>query len=160
MYGTQLLTYGEVTSYIVTFRCKAKDPPLSTYTFEYPLDFRSWNLRRCGKTNLPEKLFLRERLTQMLSRHWVPCGERVLMFVNWLDGIKAPSFSFLRISNSRLWGEEPKSPSTNNSFSAVEIQEDYMKYTETTWSVFAVPSVYVLGTDTEYFNAGLELTEG
>lgn len=102
MYGTQLLTYGEVTSYIVTFRCKAKDPPLSTYTFEYPLDFRSWNLRRCGKTNLPEKLFLRERLTQMLSRHWVPCGERVLMFVNWLDGIKAPSFSFLRISNSRL----------------------------------------------------------
>lgn len=56
----------------------------------------------------------------MLSRQWVPCGERVLMLVNWVDGTRAQSFSFLRMSNSELWGEEPKSPSTTTSFSPAE----------------------------------------
>lgn len=56
----------------------------------------------------------------MLSRHSVPWGQRVLMLVNWLDGTRGHSFSFLRTSNSELCGDEPKCPSTTSSFSPAE----------------------------------------
>lgn len=59
----------------------------------------------------------------MLSRQRVPWGERVLMLVNWVDGTRGQSFSFLSMSSSELWGGEPKSPSTTNSFSPAK--EDY-----------------------------------
>lgn len=53
----------------------------------------------------------------MLSRQRVPCGKRVLMLVNWVEGTKGQSFSFLSASSSELWGGEPKSPRTTSSFS-------------------------------------------
>lgn len=56
----------------------------------------------------------------MLSRQRVPWGQQVLMLVNWVEGNRAQSFSFLRMSNSKLCGDEPKSPSTTSSLSPVE----------------------------------------
>lgn len=53
----------------------------------------------------------------MLSMQRVPCGEQVVMLVNWVDGIRAQNFSFLSVSSSELWGEQPKLPNTSRSFS-------------------------------------------
>lgn len=86
-------------------------------------DLNSFKFRRplftLNAVHLPEQIFLKERLTQILSRQWVPCGDRVLMLVNWVDGTRALSFSFLSTSNCELWGGQLKSPSTTSCFSAV-----------------------------------------
>lgn len=52
--------------------------------------------------HVPEYIFCRERLSQMLSKQRVPCGEQVAMLVNWVDGIRAQNFSFLSVSSSEL----------------------------------------------------------